>query len=359
MNLTGINAVNLISAKGFNWYGFIIGSAMVICIVIAYFMAKSRGYYKDLVFDIVIFAIPCAIVGARLYYVIFDVIANPDANWTFKKIIGAEGGLSGLAIYGGLIGACLGALITVALQKKKPVYEKASFLQMADFAFVTIILGQAIGRWGNFANQEAYGNRVTDPTLQWFPYAVFIDSENSWFQATFFYESMWNLIGFGLLMWLYMGKRKSFDGFVLCSYCIWYGIGRFFIEGLRSDSLWLVPGTIRVSQLLSALLIIFAAVFIIVHVYLARKNDKIPFLFVKEEELNSDYYGYEKSIFYRRTLKTAEDVKTEKKAEPEFEDVDDSDRYWETGTDDGLVKKKRKTVREEKSDEESTDGGNE
>ena len=351
-----INAVKTLSAGGFNWYGFLIGSAMVICIVIAFFMAKSRGYYSDLVFDIVIFAIPCAIIGARLYYIIFDVIANPDAEWTFRKIIGLEGGLSGLAIYGGLIGACLGALITVALQKKKPIHSRATFLQMADFAFVTVLLGQAIGRWGNFANQEAYGNPVTDPSLQWFPYAVFIDAQNGWFQATFFYESVWNLIGFGILMWLYMGKRKSFDGFVLCAYCIWYGIGRFFIEGLRSDSLWLVPGSIRVSQLLSALLIIAAAIFIIVHVLLARKNDKIPFIFVKEEDLSFDYYGYEKSIFYRRTLKPKDEEKKEEK-KVEFEEVDDEDRYWETGEDDGLVKRKRRKAKAQNDNDEETAEG--
>ena len=140
--------VALTSASGgFNWYGFLIGSGMVLCIILAYFMAKRRGYYSDLVFDIAICCIPCAIVGARLYYIIFDVIANPDAHWSFKKIIGLEGGLAGLAIYGGLIGACLGALIVVAMQKKKPTYDRVTFIQMADLCFTVIILGQVIGRW--------------------------------------------------------------------------------------------------------------------------------------------------------------------------------------------------------------------
>ncbi len=329
------NAVKLFAAGGFNWYGFLIGSGMIICIVIAYFMAKKRGFYSDLVFDISICCIPCAIVGARLYYIIFDLIANPDAHWTFKKIIGLEGGLSGLAIYGGLIGACLGSLIVLALQKRKKEYERVSFMQMADLAFTVIILGQVIGRWGNFANQEAYGNPVTDPAWQWFPYAVKIDAAHSvtgaagWFQATFFYESFWNLIGFALLMWFYNGRRKSFDGFVFSSYCIWYGLGRFFIEGLRTDSLWLVPGVIRVSQLVSVIIVVFGIIFIVVHAYRARATGKKPFLFVEENKLSDEYYGYEKSIFYRRTLKPAEQPEDD---EPD-ETPDDEDRYWEKSGD--------------------------
>lgn len=331
----GFNAFAAASG-GFNWYGFLIGSGMVICIIIAYFMAKKRGYYSDLVFDISICCIPCAIVGARLYYIIFDLIANPDANWTFKRIIGLEGGLSGLAIYGGLIGACLGSLIVLALQKKKKPYERVNFMQMADLAFTVIILGQVIGRWGNFANQEAYGNEVLNTSLQWFPYAVHIDAAHSvtgkagWFQATFFYESMWNLIGFGLLMWFYNGKRKSFDGFVFSCYCIWYGIGRFFIEGLRTDSLWLIPNVIRVSQLVSVIIFLFGIIYITVHVYRARSLGKKPFLFVEESKLGDEYLGYEKSIFYLRTLKPAEE---EKDADEKFEEVSDEDKYWEKGED--------------------------
>ncbi len=316
--------------KGFNWYGFIIGTGMIICIVIAYFIAKKRGYYSDLVFDISICCIPCAIVGARVYFLIFDLIENPNRHWTFGEIIGLNGGLQGLAIYGGLIGACLGSLIVLALQKKKKDYEKVNFMQMADLGFTLIILGQVIGRWGNFANQEAYGNLVTNPSLQWFPYAVFIDAQNAWYQATFFYESMWNLIGFGLLMWFYNGKRKSFDGFNFSAYCIWYGFGRFFIEGIRSDSLWLIPKVIKISQLVSAIIFIFGIAYIVAHVYRARNAGKKPFLFVPESELNSDYFGYEQSILYRRTLKPIEEPEEE---EDDLDDIPPEERYWEQGED--------------------------
>lgn len=285
---------------GFNWYGFLIGSGMVICIVIAYIMAIKRGYYKDLVFDICIICIPLAIVGARLYYVIFDIIGNGN-SWTFKEILGiGSGGLAGLAIYGGLIGAVLGGVIVHFWKRKKPEKERASFLQMCDLAFTVIILGQAIGRWGNFANQEAFGNPVTNPGLQWFPYAVHITNnpsyESGWYQATFFYESFLNCIGFALMMWIYNGKRKSFDGFSLSVYCIYYGIVRFFIEGLRSDALYIIPGVLRVSQLLSAILVVAGIAMILVHMYRARSAGKKPFLFVEKEKLNADYYGYDKSI---------------------------------------------------------------
>ena len=242
--------------------------------------------------------------------------------------------MSGLMIYGGLIAAAIGSIIVVLIQKRKPEYERASWLQMADLGFTLIILGQVIGRWGNFANQEAYGNLVTDKSLQWFPYAVFIESKGAWFQATFFYESMWNLIGFIFLMWSYNGNRKSFDGFNFAFYCIWYGFGRFFIEGLRSDSLWLVPGVIRVSQLISVLIFLVGVGFIIFHLVMAKRAGKKPLLFVPKEELSFDYYSYEKTIFYRSTLISDEErAKKNKerdgKYEPEFEEVDDTDKYWE------------------------------
>ena len=325
---------------GFNWYGFLIGSGMVICIVIAYYMSVKRGYDKDLVFDICVVCIPLAIVGARLYYVLFDTVGGGN-TWTFKQIIGlGSGGLAGLAIYGGLIGAVIGGGIVHLWKRNKPPEKKATFLQMADLAFTVIILGQAIGRWGNFANQEAYGQLVTNPSLQWFPYAVQIDAAGGgWYQATFFYESFCNAIGFALLMWLYNGKRKSFDGFSFCAYCIYYGVVRFFIEGLRSDSLYLVPGVLRVSQLLSALLAIGGAAGILVHIYLAKSRGKKPFLLVDKEKLGPEYLGYEQSIlshpndysheekkkgfFARLFAKTEPDESAESAGEPIHEPTDE------------------------------------
>lgn len=326
------NTLKILAAcgdSGFNWYGFLIGLGMVLCIIISVYNAKKRGYYGDLVFDIAICAFPLAIIGARAYYIIFDLIENPGTSWTFRKIIGLEGGLSGLAIYGGLIGACLGGLIVIAIQKRKPEAERVTYLQIADLAFCVVMLGQAIGRWGNFANQEAYGNLVTNSSWQWFPYAVFIDAENAWYQATFFYESMWDLVGAILLIWMYSGKRKSFDGFILSGYCIFYGIGRFFIEGLRADSLWLVPGVVRVSQLLSAIFVLFGIIFILVHVYKAREAGKKIFIMVKEDDLTLDYYNYEKSMLYRRQFVTPKVKENGPQFDEENWDDEDKDEYFD------------------------------
>lgn len=153
---------------------------------------------------------------------------------------------------------------------------------------------------GNFANQEAYGAVITNPSMQFFPIGVLIDSDKSWHYATFFYESLWNTIGFGILLFLYLGKYKSFDGFNFFAYCIYYGIGRAWIEGLRTDSLWLVPPSagfagIRVSQLLSILLIFFGIGAMIFHIVRAKKAGKKPFIFVRQAKLCNDYYGYDKT----------------------------------------------------------------
>ncbi len=297
-----------------NWYGFIIACGIVCCIVGAYFAAKHRGIEGDLVIDIIVIGLPMAIIFARLYYVIFDVInPNTHTKWDFLAIIGFRNGkfigLEGLAIYGACIGAVLGSLI-IALwknRKKNPVEKRVSFTQILDLAFTFVILGQSIGRWGNFANQEAHGYKITDPSKMWFPLAVFVENDNAWYYATFFYESMWDIMTFAILAFMYCGKFKSFDGFNFACYCIIYGAGRVWIEGMRSDSLWLVPptvvgsngmpdvGGIRVSQLVSILIMIFGVVFIAVHIIRAKKAGKKIFIFVPRNKLSDEYFDYDKT----------------------------------------------------------------
>ncbi|MDE7463869.1 MAG: prolipoprotein diacylglyceryl transferase, partial [Clostridiales bacterium] len=218
-----------------------------------------------------------------------------------------DNGLQGLAIYGGLIGAVIGGFLLSLWKKRKKNQEnkRVSFLQLLDLGFVFIILGQAIGRWGNFANEEAYGYMITDTSLMHFPLGVEIDGV--WHYATFFYESMWNFLGFAILYFLYAGKFKSFDGFVFSCYCIYYGIGRSWIEGMRSDSLWLVPptvpgtdgmpdvGGIRVSQLVSILLIAFGVAYIVAHIIRAKRAGKKIFIFVRRDKLNDSYFEYDKT----------------------------------------------------------------
>ncbi len=306
----------LISA---GWYGGLIGGGMVICIIVAFFMAKRRGYDTDNVFDVALVCIPLAIIGARLYYVLNDMAHN-GTQWSIGEILGFRNGhfegFAGLAIYGGLLGGLIGAVIVRFLINKRKAPEKQmTFVQMADLYFCLIILGQAIGRWGNFANQEAYGQLITDPALQWFPFAVYIEAEQAWFNACFFYESMWNIVGFGLLQWFYNGKRKSFDGFCFAFYCIWYGFIRFWVEGLRSDSMYF--GAIKANQLISAIIFFVGIGIIVYHIVMAKRAGKKPFLFVKEDELNLDYYGYEKTFMYQKTtfVKADQSKKEEQKTD--------------------------------------------
>ncbi|MCH5160398.1 MAG: prolipoprotein diacylglyceryl transferase [Clostridiales bacterium] len=296
-----------------NWYGFLIALGIVLCVVLAYFSARKRGIESDIIVDIIIIGLPFAIVFARLYYVIFDLIDPNGQKWTFTKLIGIDDhGLQGLAIYGALIGVAIALLILsyilnrkkridkllVEYPSSKPENHKISYLQLLDLTFTFVMLGQALGRWGNFANKEAHGYAITNQALKWFPMGVEING--TWYYATFFYEFLWDIVGFGLMFFLYFGKFKSFDGFGISTYCIFYGIGRVWIEGMREDSLWLVPpknvatgaGGVRVSQLLSIILILFGVAFIIAHIVRARRADKKIFIFVPKEKLSDEYFGY-------------------------------------------------------------------
>ena len=234
-NLFGIEGLNIA------WYGAIIAFAIILGVLLASREAERQGIKADLIFDFLLLVLPLAIIGARAYYVIFEwesYAAEPMRIFAIRE--------GGLAIYGGVMGGIIAGLIFCH-------YTRFPFLRLADMVVPSLILGQALGRWGNFVNQEAFGNLVTNPNLQFFPYAVFIERLGEWHQATFFYESMWNFIVFAVL--IYFRHRKKFTGQLLATYFIGYGLGRFFIEGLRTDSLYLLPG-LRVSQLLSLILII-------------------------------------------------------------------------------------------------------
>lgn len=244
------NAVeNLFGISGFNiaWYGVIIAFGMLLGTVLAITTAKKKGYKSDLILDFLFLSLPIAILCARAYYVIFEW--SHYAEDPLKVFAIREGGL---AIYGGVIGGFISAVIFTAINHF-PLW------QLIDIVIPSLILGQAVGRWGNFFNQEAFGNLITNPSLQFFPYGVYVDYLAEWHQATFFYESMWNLILFIILV--FYSRKANYNGDILARYLIGYGIGRFFIEGLRTDSLYIFPG-MRVSQLLSIFLIILGIGFI-------------------------------------------------------------------------------------------------
>lgn len=198
---------------------------------------KRLSLPRDTAIDLVLTALPAGIVGARLYYVAFAWELYRDNPVSALYIW--EGGL---AIYGGIIGGFI-AVSLCARHKKLPLSL------LLDVIIIGVPLAQAIGRWGNFFNMEAYGEAVSNPALCFFPLCVFIPADGQWHLATFFYESCWDLLVFGCL-WRFRKKKKR-RGDLFLWYVLLYGAGRCLIEGLRTDSLML--GSLRVSQLLSAL----------------------------------------------------------------------------------------------------------
>ncbi len=230
------------------WYGVIIAFAIVVAVIYSSRESKRVGLPADTVSDVVLWGVPIGIICARLYYVLFswhEFSANP-----ISALYIWEGGL---AIYGGVIGGFLTGLIYCRI-------KKISFFELADIAAVAFLFAQAIGRWGNFINVEAYGC-VTD--LPWrmeiIPSEAEFGGKLTAVHPTFLYESLWNLTG-GVLL-LCLRKKKPFTGFIFWSYLMWYGIGRAMIEGLRTDSLML--GNVRISQLLAGVCIIVSAFVII------------------------------------------------------------------------------------------------
>ena len=233
------------------YYGLIITFGVLMAALIAHLRVKRFSLPSDFALDLILTLMPAGVIGARLYY----VILKPENFKTFASIIDIHSG--GLAIYGGII---CGFLSAVILAKIKHI----PLLKIADLTFPCVALAQSIGRWGNFVNREAYGILISNPKLQFFPLAVYIESENNWFSATFFYESLACLII--ALYTLLSEKKHNYPGRNTILYLAFYACERCIVEGLRSDSLYL--GSIRASQLLSA--IIAAGVF----VYMACKNKK-------------------------------------------------------------------------------------
>lgn len=216
------------------WYGILISFGILSGIAVATYRAKKEGLYSDIIMDLALIAVPAAIIGARAYYVIF--------SWDFykqnpKEIFNIRSG--GLAIHGAIIA---GVLVGYLFCR----YKKIRFWTLADICAPSIILGQAIGRWGNFINQEAHGG----PTN--LPWGIEINGVKV--HPTFLYESLWNFGVFGFL--LYYSNNKKYDGQIFILYLILYSIARYFIEGLRTDSLMLGP--FRVAQLISIISIIGA-----------------------------------------------------------------------------------------------------
>lgn len=275
LGITIQNMVKSFSIGGFSvaFYGLIIGIGMVCGILLAQSDAKRRGMDPELILDFALIGMVFAIIGARLYYVIFQWDYYRDH---LTEIVNLRKG--GLAIYGGIIAA----VITLYVFCKK---KKVSFLSMADTCVLGLITGQIIGRWGNFFNCEAFGGfteslfamrikrSIVNPSMisQELIDNLIVENGIEYIQVhpTFLYESLWNLGVLSFMLWY--RKRKKSDGEMLLIYCAGYGIGRAWIEGLRTDSL-LIPGTgLAVSQLLS-IVIAAAALGILLFQHVKKKG---------------------------------------------------------------------------------------
>lgn len=246
------------------WYALCIVSGLILAVFLAMREAPHKKILSDDILDFILIAFPLSILGARLYYVIFKL---DYYSQNLGEIFAIWNG--GLAIYGGLI---TGAIVLYIFADRKLI-NTWDFL---DIAAPSVLIAQSLGRWGNFFNQEAYGAAVEN--LDFLPSFIknqmYID--DSYRQPTFLYESIWNVIGFALIL-IFRRRSKSIRrGHITAFYLMWYGFGRLIIEGMRTDSLMFLG--LRVSQLLSAVLI-GLGIFIVFY----QNRKKAPFYIIKKE----------------------------------------------------------------------------
>ena len=257
------------------WYGILITLGLVLAMIYAFTQVKKYGLNPDRVLDCIIGGIIGGVVGARAYYVLLNW-SDYAGDW--KSIFNIRGG--GLAIYGGIIGSLLVGFLVAKIRKVK-------FLPLLDIVGIGFLLGQGIGRWGNFFNQEAFGCNTTLPwgmfseatedylmgSTVTVPKGVTIDPAMP-VHPTFLYESIWCFVGLALLV-AYIKKRK-FNGDIALRYLVWYGAGRFWIESLRTDSLLLVPSLgLRASQLVAAAAVVGG---VALEIFLTRKYKSKPLM---------------------------------------------------------------------------------
>lgn len=235
-----------IGSKPIYWYGIIIAAGFLLAVYYAMRRADQFGLTQDNIIDMLICAVPLAIIGARAYYCLFSWNLYKDDP--IRVLYIWEGGL---AIYGGVIGAVIGLFLYTKVKKVKTS-------ALLDIGGLGLLIGQSIGRWGNFMNREAFGAQ-TDSFLR----MGLTDANGAtiYVHPTFLYESVWNAIG--LLILHFYSKRRKFDGQIFLMYLGWYGLGRMFIEGLRTDSLYVGASNLRVSQLLAGICFLAVVIFLV------------------------------------------------------------------------------------------------
>ncbi len=264
------------------WYGIIITCGVILAVLYARSRARAEKLQPDDVLDYAIYCVFFGVICARAYYVAmrWDVYHVPG-NFleTLKGAVAVWEG--GLAIYGGIIGGAITALIVAKCKKQ-------NILQILDVISPGVLIGQLMGRWGNFVNAEAYG---AETALPW-RMGITVRGVTTCYHPTFLYESLWNLLGFLLLHLFY--KNKKYHGQIFLMYATWYGFGRMFIEGLRTDSLYV--GSFRISQVVAFFCFLIGGSILVTMAFLTRKAGTKPLLAqdpegsapVKDEESNAE-----------------------------------------------------------------------
>ncbi|MBO4494051.1 MAG: prolipoprotein diacylglyceryl transferase [Ruminococcus sp.] len=267
------------------WYGIIITLGLILALIYVLPRMKRFGIDYDRAIDVIIFGVIGGIIGARVYYILMKW---DEYKWDWKAILNTRNG--GLAIYGGIMGAFLIGYIVARIRKVKA-------LPMLDITVLGLLIGQSIGRWGNFVNQECFGRntdsflgmtggtiqRTISENMQIGGNMYFNDVKVLWEKPVhpcFLYESIWCLLGFVILA--FWSKRRKYDGQIFLMYLSWYGAERFIVEGLRTDSLML--GNIRISQALSAVLFILSVILQILLLARRKRDPESMKLYVNTEE---------------------------------------------------------------------------
>ncbi len=254
-----------IFGKPVAWYGIIITTAMLVGLFAAAWRLKKFNIKLDDLLEVFLIAIPLAVIFGRLGYVIprfSEYFLVPDFGWAdFVRIIAVWDG--GITIMTGVPGGVLGGFIWCR-------WRKVDFLKALDVMICVVLLSQAIGRWGNFMNQELYGAAITDPSQQWFPLAVYIAREGGWFQALFFYEMVLNFLGFLIIM--FFTDRVHMKGFGTAAYVAAYGIIRFIMEFFRDDGH--IYDVVNYNQIICGLVGFGCLVFIAVRLVMLKKQGK-------------------------------------------------------------------------------------
>ena len=255
-----------VGGKAIYWYGILIALGVVLALWFCMTQKEKYGITEDDLLDAVLWGVPLSVVGARVYYVIFylDLFKKSDGSFDWGSAVAIWDG--GLAIYGAVIAAIL---VGVVLCRKKGMKLGA----LTDLVVMGFLIGQTVGRWGNFMNREAFG---TETTLPWRMELTTVLGKTVDVHPTFLYESLWNVVGLLLIVFI-ISKARRFDGENTWFYFLWYGIGRFWIEGLRTDSLYLFNWElfgqrIRVSQALSIVMVAVAAFMLFYNIRIKKRS---------------------------------------------------------------------------------------